>query len=110
MVEELTERGLKRWHLADYLKTPEDVHYYLEAAVAEDTGDGRMIRAALGDIAQAREQKMTHLAKTAGMTSEELRQALSTKGNPSFATVLKIAHALDLRLLIEPVLHDDSGR
>lgn len=68
MVEELTGKELKRWNLSDYLKTPEDIHYYLEAAVAEDTGDGNMIRAALGDIAQVQERNMTHLAKAAGTT------------------------------------------
>ncbi len=109
MVEELTGKELKRWNLSDYLKTPEDIHYYLEAAVAEDTGDGSMIRAALGDIAQVQERNMAHLAKAAGTTPEELYKALSTGGNPSFATVLKIARALDLRLLIEPSLHDDSA-
>lgn len=108
MVEELTAKELKRWNLADYLKTTEDIHYYLEAAVAEDTGDGSVIRAALGDIAQVQERNMTYLAKAVGMTGEDLYKALSTEGNPSFATVLKIARALDLRLLIEPALHDDN--
>lgn len=101
-VEELIKRGLKRWNLADWVKTEEDFYYYLEAAVAEDPGDGSFVRAALGDVARLQQRNMTHLAKAAGMSREGLHKALSPKGNPSFATMLKILRALDLELRIVP--------
>ena len=36
-----------RWDVTDYLRTEEDIRYYLEAAADEDPGDGSLIRAAL---------------------------------------------------------------
>jgi len=85
-----------RWDVTDHLKTDEDMLAYLEACVVEDPGDGSLIRAALGDIARAR--NMTRLAREVGMSREGLYKALSGKGNPSFATVLKVARALGLDL------------
>ena len=108
VVDELIRKGGTRWDPVDYLKTDEDLQYYLEAAVLEDSGDGSLIRAALSDVARAQQRNMTHLARAAGMTREGLYKALSDQGNPSFATVLKIARALDLRLRIEPALHDPT--
>jgi len=90
-----------RWDAADYLKTEEDMARYLEACAEEDSGDGRLIQAALGDIARAR--SMTRLARDTGLTREGLYKALSGSGNPSFATIVKVAKALGLRLSFEPV-------
>ena len=42
-----------RWDVTDHLRTEEDARLYLEAAFEEDLGDGRLIRAALSDIARA---------------------------------------------------------
>jgi len=33
-----------RWDVADHLRAEEDVHLYLEAAVEENPGDGRLMR------------------------------------------------------------------
>ena len=87
-----------RWDVTDYLRTEEDIRYYREAAVDEDPGDGSLIRAALNDIARA--QNMSQLAREVGMTREGLYKALSEKGNPSFATVLRITRALGMQLRI----------
>lgn len=87
-----------RWDVTDYLRTEEDIRYYLEAAADEDPGDGSLIRAALNDIARA--QNMSQLAREVGMTREGLYKALSEKGNPSFATVLRITRALGMQLRI----------
>jgi len=46
------------WDAADHLKTDEDMLAYLESCAAEDPGDGSLIRAALGDIARAREARL----------------------------------------------------
>ena len=87
-----------RWDAADHLKTNDDIRAYLEACAEEDPGDGSLIRVALGDIARAR--NMSQLARKVGMSREGLYKALSDKGNPTFTTVMKVAHALGLDLRI----------
>ena len=84
------------WDSAAYLKTDEDIAAYLEA-VFED-GDPDLINHALGVIARAK--GMTQIAKQAGLARESLYKALSAKGNPEFATVLKVIHALGLKLKV----------
>lgn len=41
---------------------------------------------------------MTQVAADAGLSRESLYRALSADGNPSFATVMKVARALGLKL------------
>ena len=96
-------KGDRIWDPAEDIQNEEDARYYLEGCIEEDPGDGSLIRAALGDIARA--QNMTQLAKAAGITRMGLYKALSPDGNPSFATVLRIARALgvDWRLNVEDV-------
>lgn len=52
--------------------------------------------AALGDIARAK--GMSQIARETGLARENLYKALSSEGNPEFATVLKVVRALGLRL------------
>jgi probable addiction module antidote protein len=87
-----------RYDTADYLETEEDIRLYLEACQEED--DPAFVTAALCDIARAR--NMTQLAKDAGMTRAGLYKALSPEGNPSFATIAKVAKALGLKVTIHP--------
>ena len=87
---------LTKWDAVDHLKTEENLSLYLEACFEEDPGDGSLIRAALGDIARAR--GMAQLARDTGLTREGLYKALSPDGNPEFSTVVKVIHALGLRL------------
>ena len=89
-----------RWDPAQHLKSLEDIRDYLDACTDEDPGDGRLIRAALSDIARAK--NMTLLAREVGMSREGLYKALSPKGNPSFATVLKVSRSLGLHLKFTP--------
>lgn len=88
-----------RYDAADYLETDEDIRAYLDACQEQD--DPTLIAAALGDIARAR--NMTQLAKEAGMTRAGLYKALSPDGNPSFATILKVAKALGLKVTLHHV-------
>ncbi len=90
-----------RWDAADYLETAEDMALYLDACLEEDPGDGSLIRAALNDIARAR--GMTQLARDTGITREGLYRALSSSGNPELSTVLKVIHALGIKLHATPV-------
>jgi probable addiction module antidote protein len=84
------------YDVAEQLRTPEEVAAYLDAWLAEAPDDAAGIARALGDIARAR--GMTQVARDAGLSRESLYKALSEDGNPSFATVLKVARALGVRL------------
>lgn len=86
---------LRKWDSAEYLKTEEDMVMYLQACLEEAGDDAAFIAKALGVIARAR--GMTGLARDTGLGRESLYKALSEEGNPSFATILKVSHALGLR-------------
>ena len=88
-----------RYDLAQQLRTPEEMAAYLDAWLVEAPDDAAGIARALGDIARAK--GMTQVARDAGLSRESLYKALSENGNPSFATVLKVARALGLRLHAE---------
>ena len=80
----------------EQLRTPDEMAAYLDAWLTEAPDDAAGIARALGDIARAR--GMSQLARDTGLSRESLYKALSENGNPSFATVLKVAKALGLRL------------
>jgi probable addiction module antidote protein len=91
---------LRKWDVVEHLKTDEDMAHYLEAALEEAGDDATFIAKVIGDIARAR--GMTQLAKDTGLGRESLYKALSGAGNPSFATILKVTHALGLQLHAGP--------
>ncbi len=82
------------WDPAEHLENDEDMAAYLNAALED--GDLALIMATLGDIARAK--RMTAVAQDTGLGRESLYKSLSSQGNPEFATVLKVLHALGLRL------------
>jgi probable addiction module antidote protein len=84
------------YDVAQQLRTPKEMAAYLDAWLTEAPDDFAGIARALGDIARAR--GMTQVARDAGLSRESLYKALSEGGNPSFATVLKVARALGVRL------------
>lgn len=84
------------YDVADHLRSPEEMAAYLDAWLVEASDDVSGIARALGDIARAK--GMSQVAKETGLSRESLYRALSEGGNPSFATVLKVARALGLRL------------
>ena len=88
------------YDVAEHLRTPEEVAAYLDAWLEEAPDDVAGIARALGDIARAK--GMSQVAKDAGLSRESLYRALSSDGNPSFATVLKVAKALGVRLRAQP--------
>lgn len=87
------------YDVAEQLRTPEEMAAYLGAWLAEASDDAAGFARALGDIARAK--GMTQVARDAGLSRESLYKALSETGNPSFATILKVARALGLRLHAE---------
>jgi probable addiction module antidote protein len=84
------------YDVAEHLRTPEEMAAYLDAWLEEAPDDVSGIARALGDIARAK--GMSQVAKDAGLSRESLYRALSANGNPSFATVIKVARALGVRL------------
>jgi probable addiction module antidote protein len=85
-----------RYDTADYLKSEGDMVAYLEACMEEAGDDPAFIAIALGNIARA--HGMVRLAKKTGITREGLYKALSSEGNPSLGTVLKVVKALGMKL------------
>lgn len=85
------------WDVAEHLETAEDMAAYLDAALED--GDTTLIVAALGDIARAK--GMSQIAREAGLGRESLYKALSTTGNPEFATILKVVRALGLQFRVQ---------
>src|SRR5437870_8908174 len=84
------------YDVAEQLRTPEEMAAYLDAWLAEAPDDAAGIARALGDIARAK--GMSQVAREAGLSRESLYKALSEDGNPTFATVLKVARAIGVRL------------
>lgn len=73
-----------------------------QAELLEDalsSGDARYIAHALGIIARAR--GMTQLANETGIKRQALYRALSTSGNPTLETVVRVLNALGLRMKLE---------
>lgn len=89
------------WNAADHLEDLGDVAAFLEAVFEEAGDDPMFIAQALGVI--ARSGNVSELARRAGMSREGLYKALSAEGNPSFATIMKIAQGLGLKLRFESV-------
>ena len=87
------------YDVSEQLRTPEEMAAYLDAWLDEAPDDAAGITRALGDIARAK--GMSQVAKEAGLSRESLSRALSADGNPSFATVLKVARALGVKLHAE---------
>ena len=88
-----------RWDSAEFLESDEDIQLYLQACIEEAGDDSAFIVHALGVIARAK--NMSQLARDTGLSREGLYKALSPEGNPTFATVAKVAKALGLQLTVQ---------
>jgi probable addiction module antidote protein len=86
----------ERYDASQYLNSDEVIAAYLDEALA--TGDAALVAKCLGNVARAR--GMTEIAAEAGLTRASLYKALSSEGNPEFATVLRVIQALKLRLSV----------
>lgn len=91
----------RRFDAADYLEDLDDVATYLEIALNESAEDPSAIPRALGVI--ARSQNMSELARRVGMSRDGLYKALSSEGNPTWSTILKVTNALGLRFELHTV-------
>lgn len=89
--------NLRPFDAANYLKSEEDILYYLEAAM--EGNDARHIARALGDI--ARSKGMSEIAKKTGLGRQALYNALSENGNPTLETLTSVLTALGLELTVQ---------
>lgn len=81
----------------DHDDPEETIVEYLDSSF--ETGDLALIRERLLHIARA--HGMSELARDTGIAREALYRALGESGNPTLKTLLKVAHALGVRLAIK---------
>jgi len=91
----------KPWDAVDFLNDEEAIRLYIEAAQAEAPDDAAFMAAVLGDVARAR--NLSELARQTGIARETLYKVTRGEGNPTLATVGKLARALGLRLSLVPL-------
>ena len=80
-----------------YLKTEEDILYFLEAAM--EGNDSKHIASALGVV--ARSKGMSEIAKKSGLGRQALYNALSENGNPTLESLTAVLGALGLELTVQ---------
>jgi len=86
------------WDSSSALRSNEEIAAYIDA-VLED-GDPTLLAHALGVVARAK--GMTDLAKETGMGRESLYKALTPGAKPRYHTMLKLLHALGVKLSASP--------
>ncbi len=84
---------------ADYLDDEETIGEYLTAALEDANPD--VFLTAVRDVARAR--GMAQLAKDAGIGRESLYKALTPGAKPRYDTLLKLIHALGIKLTASPI-------
>ncbi|MCF2133863.1 MULTISPECIES: addiction module antidote protein [Mycetohabitans] len=89
---------ISRFDVSEHLDSEEMIAAYLNAAIAE--GDPDLLTAAISDIAKAR--GIAKIAETAGLGRESIYKTLSPGSKPRYETIVKLLHALGVRLSVEP--------
>jgi len=89
---------ITKFDTAEYLDTQESQAGYL-AEVAKENNPAEFIKA-IEVVVRAR--GMAKTARDAGITREGLYKALSSDGNPTFATVCKVLNAIGYKLVPAP--------
>ncbi len=84
---------------ADYLDDEETIAEYITAALEDPNPDEFLT--AVRDVARAR--GMARLAKDTGLGRESLYKALTPGAKPRYDTMLKLLHALGVKLSASPV-------
>lgn len=90
---------LSRFDAAEYLDDDEACVEFLKAAM--EGNDIDHILSAINVVARAK--GMTKIAAEAGVGRESLYKSLRADGNPSFGTIMRVLHALGVRLTAEPL-------
>lgn len=89
---------INKYNSSDYLKAPEGVAMYIEAALEED--DPKLLLAALRDVTEL-QGGMAMMAQKTGLGRESLYKSLSENGNPKLSTLLEVIKALGLHLSVK---------
>jgi probable addiction module antidote protein len=89
------------WNLADQIETKEAVIGTLEALIelAVQENDPEYLLKAVGDIARSR--GMAQIARELNLDRASLYKSLSSAGNPSFFTVVKVLYNLGYSISIQ---------
>ena len=82
---------------SDYLKTPEDVVAYLNAAIEEMGDDPRLLMKAFRNVAEA-QGGVSALAREAKLDRVALSRTLSGQRNPRLDTLAKVSAACGVKL------------
>ena len=85
------------WDMAENINTRDDIIAYLESALKEN--DTETLFDVIGAI--ARSKGMVIIAKELGLSRESLYKSLSTGGNPSFNTIVKVLDNLGYQLSVK---------
>ena len=88
---------IKAHRASDYLKTPEEVAAYLNAAVDEMDGDPRLLMKAFRNVAEAR-GGISKLARQANLDRVALSRTLAGQRNPRLDTLAKVSAACGVKL------------
>ncbi len=91
MKEKITD-----FDLAAYLDSEETIAEYLTAILEENDPD--LLLSALSDVAKAR--GMSIVARESGLGRESLYKALAPGAKPRFETIMKVMHALGVKLTV----------
>ena len=83
---------------ADYLSNEETIAEYISAALEDPNPD--VFLTAVRDVARA--HGMAQLAKDSGLGRERLYKALTPGAKPRYDTMLKLLHALGVKLSASP--------
>ena len=81
---------------AAYLDSEETIAEYLTAILEENDPD--LLLSALSDVARAR--GVAQIAKDSGLGRESLYKALAPGAKPRFETIMKVMHALGIKLTV----------
>lgn len=92
----MSEEKVCTFNVQNFLGSHEECILYLQACFKEDIGDGKLIRKALKDIAEA--YGIERLSKKVGMTSQELYCTLKKDEEIKLSTFLLILNALNISL------------
>lgn len=88
-----------RFDAADYLDDEDTIAEYITAALEDPNPE--VFLCAVRDVARAR--GMAQLARDAGLGRESLYKALTPGAKPRYDTVLKLLHALGVKLSASPL-------
>ena len=81
---------------AAYLDSEGTIAEYLTAILEENDPD--LLLSALSDVARAR--GVAQIAKNSGLGRESLYKALAPGAKPRFETIMKVMHALGVKLTV----------